>query len=155
MMGNEPAIFDALGHEMAIEVSVDGRAGRRRGRNNIPIVQVLCDVLPGDVDAPIIIFGACLERAYALALTTAGRQAHPLTDTVYVTIGHAGLEKNGGHWGSMPFPITTALESIVEAWDQAMQSGTPIDLSVGATEMVCTFTFMEGGPLPLEPAMMG
>ena len=140
---------------MAIEVSVDGRTGRRRARNNIPIIQVLCSVLPGDVDSPLIMIGACLERAYALALTTAERQAHPLTDTVYVTIGHPGIEKNGGHWGSMAFPITTALESIVDAWDQAMQSGTPVDLSQGATEIVCTFTFPGGGPLPVEPAMMG
>ena len=152
MHGNQPAL---IGHGMAIELTIDATTGRRRARNNIPVIQVLCSVLPGAVDSPLIIFRECLERAYSLALTTASRQPHPTTDTVYVTIGHSGLQKNGGHWGSLAYTVNTALESIVEAWDQAMQSGTQVDLSEGALEVVCTFTLGFEGPLPLEPAMMG
>ena len=119
MHGNQPAL---IGHGMAIELTIDATTGRRRARNNIPVIQVLCSVLPGAVDSPLIIFRECLERAYSLALTTASRQPHPTTDTVYVTIGHSGLQKNGGHWGSLAYTVNTALESIVEAWDQAMQT---------------------------------
>jgi hypothetical protein len=122
--------------------------------NSIPVIQVLCSVLPGAVDSPMIIFKECLQRSYSYALTVANRSAHE-TDTVYVTISHAGIEKNGGNWGSMSYPVHIALESIVEAWDQAMQSGTPIDLSQGALEMVCTYTLGHYGPLPTEPAIMG
>ena len=152
MHGNQPAL---IANGMAIELTIDARTGRRRTNNNIPVVQILCSVLPGAVDSPLIIFRECLERSYALALTTAERQAHADTDSVYVTVGHSGIEKNGGYWGSVSYPIRTALESIVEAWDQAMQSGTPIDLSEGALEVVCTFTLGFAGPLPTEPAMMG
>ena len=151
MHGNQPAL---IGSGMAIELTVDARTGRRRTINSIPVIQVLCSVLPGDVDSPMIIFKECLTRSYSYALTVAKRTAHE-TDTVYVTISHAGIEKNGGNWGSMSYPIHIALESIVEAWDQAMQSGTPIDLSQGALEMVCVYTLGHYGPLPTEPAMMG
>jgi len=152
MHGNQPIL---IGNDMAIELTVDARAGRKRGRNTIPVIQVLCSVLPGAVDSPFIIFGECLRRSYSYALTVANRQAHD-TDTVYVTITHTGIEKNGGSWGSMAYPINESLTSIVEAWDQAMQSGTPIDLSVGALQMVCTYsTLGHDGPLPAEPAMMG
>jgi len=151
MQGNQPIL---IGNDMAIELSVDARTGRRRSLNNIPVIQVLCSVLPGAVDSPMIIFKECLQRSYSYALAVAKRQGHE-TDTVYVTITHEGIEKNGGNWGSMSYPINIALESIVEAWDQAMQSGTPIDLSQGALQMVCTYTLGHDGPLPTEPAMMG
>ena len=58
MHGNQPQL---IGNEMAIELTVDARAGRRRGRNNIPVIQVLCSVLPGAVDSPMIIFRECLH----------------------------------------------------------------------------------------------
>jgi len=146
MHGNQ---HDLIGNDMAIELTVDARTGRRRGRNTIPVIQVLCSVLPGAVNSPLIFFGECLRRSYSYALTVADRQAHHDTNTVYVTITHTGIEKNGGNWGSMAYPVNVALESIVEAWDQAMQSGTPIDLSVGALQMMCTYTLGHYGPLPL------
>jgi len=145
--GNEPTI---LPNGMAIETSITDSL---RLRSKIPIVQVLCGVLPGQIDNPRVIFESCLEMAYAAALNNVHKQPHPAEDTVYITISHHELLKNGGHWGTFAYQVDVCLDHFVRAWEEAMQSGDPVDLANGAFEMVCTFTFST--PIDVPPRAMG
>ena len=116
-------------------------------RTNIPIVQVLATLLPGRVDDPRILFREALQQGYAAALQQARRPPNPTEDTVQIQIRHEGILANGNMWGTPSIFIANALDQLVTLWDNAMQSGDMVDLSLGALEMYLTFTFYGQGPL--------
>jgi len=142
-VGNQPLILPVPAADGGGGIAIETEVLKMTGRSMIPVVQIRANILPGNVDAPEIIFGQAMQATYAQALQVAGRTMND-GDMVQIQIHHDGVTGNGGYWGSSNDLVITMLDTLVEQWEQAMQSGDEVDLSQGALEMFFTYTLMSG-----------
>ena len=126
---NAPRIFATASGNVSVETEIIDSQRRQR---QIPIVNVRVTVLPGTVKSPNILFKFALEEGYAAATHFMGLPVKPETDTVRMLIKHNELQSHNHIWSSSTFVIGhgAALNEILQNWENAMQSGEEVDLSL-------------------------
>ena len=136
---NQPQILN-LGQPVGGNIAIETQITNELRNPNAPISEIHVTIIPGNVDDPYTLFHQGLADGYSRALAAQHRAPNPQHDSVIVVIHHDGIYANGGSWGTPNLVVSSALDEIVERWEAAMQSGEEIDLSIGALEMICTFT---------------
>ena len=136
---NAPRIFGTASGNVSVETEIVDSQRRQR---QIPIVDVRVTVLAGTVKSPNILFKFALEEGYAAATHFMGLPVKPETDTVRMLIKHNELQSHNHIWSSSTFVIGhgSALNEILQNWENAMQSGEEVDLSNGAIEFIIQYT---------------
>ena len=99
-------------------------------QHGIPIVDIACDMLPGIVSDPEILFGVAIRRTYDEALRQYNLQRNPVTDMVQFTLESEALARTqNNYWASDRVLDVNALDDALQKWEEAIQSGGDMDLS--------------------------
>lgn len=136
----EPVLIPTHQGNISVETQIIGENNIQNNRYGVPVVDIRVSIEAGHVDDPGIIFTAAIQNAYALAITVVGNTQKPDTDTIRVMVEHDGLTKNHGHWSTQTYTVNHCIDSILEDWNLAMQSGERVDLRMGAITIICQFT---------------
>ena len=101
-----------------------------RNQHGIPIVDIACDMLPGVVSDPEILFGVAIRRTYDEALRQYNLQRNPVTDMVQFTLESEALNHtHNNYWASDRVLVVNALDDALQKWEESIQSGGDMDLS--------------------------
>ena len=138
---NQPQILN-IGPNAGGNIAVESQITETVRARHLGIVQIRVNILAGNVNDPETLFQQGLADAYALALQQENREPAPQQDQVKVIVEHDGIYANGGTWGTPNMIVGQALDEMTARWDEAMQSGDEVDLSVGALQLICTFTLL-------------